>query len=152
MQVGLSSGPAGIGVSPWCGEVHSAAAVERSRGHSARGRRKEGGRRALTGGAVVSAGARATRLRGSWAGSVGAGRAGPCARVSWAGTGVGESWTAALASAGWPAALALSRRGSRAGGGSGPPGLGCCNGLREKMEKGEVGWVPFSFLFPYILF
>ena len=37
--------------------------VERSRGHSARGRWKEGGRRALTDGAVVSVGVRATRLR-----------------------------------------------------------------------------------------
>ena len=37
--------------------------VERSRGHLARGRRKEGGRRALTSGAGVSVGERATRLR-----------------------------------------------------------------------------------------
>ena len=55
MQVGPSSGPAGIGL------VHSAAAVERSRGHSARGRRKEGGRWPLTGGPGRSVAGRATR-------------------------------------------------------------------------------------------
>ena len=52
--------------------------VERSRGHSARGRRKEGGRRALTGGAVVSVGAWATRLQKQ------AGARGELGRASWA--------------------------------------------------------------------
>ena len=66
------------------GSVHGAGRstvqrrVERSRGHLARGRRKEGGRRALTGGAVVSVGVRAMRLREQ------AGARGELGRASWA--------------------------------------------------------------------